>query len=108
MVDIRGGGDLYAWEHVPGPGGSHDVLAGSGMYAVMPGLSASAATQQKIWLAGGNGFAAGWYAAAPGALRLAAEVPFAVSMVKGSATARTPNTMAMADGSTTMAGPSGR
>ena len=103
VVDIRGGGDLYAWEHVPGPGGSHDVLAGSGMYAVMPGLSASAATQQKIWLAGGNGLAAGWYALLPARYALLPGA-FAVSMVKGSATARTPNTMAMADGSTTMAG----
>ena len=40
-VDIRGGGDLYAWEHVPGPGGSHDVLTRPGMYAIVPALANS-------------------------------------------------------------------
>lgn len=103
VVDIRGGGDLYAWEHVPGPGGSHDVLAQSGMYAVMPGQNVSAASQQKVWLAGGNGLAAGWYALLPARYALLPGA-FAVSMVKGSANARTPNTMAMPDGATTMAG----
>ncbi|KZD24080.1 filamentous haemagglutinin family protein [Tardiphaga robiniae] len=103
VVDIRGGGDLYAWEHVPGPGGSHDVLAQPGMYAVMPGLNVSAASQQKVWLAGGNGLAAGWYALLPARYALLPGA-FAVSMAKGSANARTPNTMTMPDGSTTMAG----
>ena len=103
VVDIRGGGDLFAWEHVPGPGGSHDLLAQPGMYAVMPGMTASAASQQKIWLAGGNGLAAGWYALLPARYALLPGA-FAVSMVKGSASARMPNTMTMADGSTMMAG----
>jgi filamentous hemagglutinin len=103
VVDIRGGGNLFAWEHVPGPGGSHDLLAQPGMYAIMPGLNASAASQQKVWLAGGNGLAAGWYALLPARYALLPGA-FAVSMVKGSASALTPNTVTMADGSTTMAG----
>ncbi|OHV97371.1 hypothetical protein AKG95_09030 [Janthinobacterium lividum] len=70
VVDIRGGGDLYAWEFVPGPGGSHDILNMPGMYAVMPGQPATApvagvASGSRIWLAGGPGLAAGWYALLP-------------------------------------------
>ena len=70
VVDIRGGGDLYAWEFVPGPGGSHDILNMPGMYAVMPGQQATApvaglASGSRIWLAGGPGLAAGWYALLP-------------------------------------------
>jgi len=70
IVDIRGGGDLYAWEFVPGPGGSHDVLNLPGMYAVMPGHQATAPISgveagNRIWLAGGAGLAAGWYTLLP-------------------------------------------
>ncbi len=70
VVDIRGGGDLYAWEFVPGPGGSHDVLNMPGMYAVMPGQQATAPMSgvdagKRIWLAGGPGLAAGWYTLLP-------------------------------------------
>ncbi|OVZ57907.1 hypothetical protein CDO44_16120 [Pigmentiphaga sp. NML080357] len=70
LVDISGGGDLYAWEFVPGPGGSHDVLTQPGMYAILPGYDgaspeAGAAAGERIWLAGGPGLAAGWYALLP-------------------------------------------
>ncbi|MNR77986.1 Heme/hemopexin-binding protein precursor [compost metagenome] len=70
VVDIRGGGDLYAWEFVPGPGGSHDVLNLPGMYAVMPGHQTTAPVSgaesgNRIWLAGGSGLAAGWYTLLP-------------------------------------------
>jgi hypothetical protein len=40
-VDLRGGGDLYAYNWVPGTGGSRDVLdtaAGNGYYAILPSL----------------------------------------------------------------------
>ncbi|PIF77651.1 filamentous hemagglutinin family protein [Variovorax sp. 54] len=70
VVDIAGGGDLSAWEFVPGPGGSHDVLAMPGMYAILPGPQAAAPAGganagQRVWLAGGPGLAAGWYALLP-------------------------------------------
>jgi filamentous hemagglutinin family protein len=70
VVDIAGGGDLYAWEFVPGPGGSHDVLATPGMYAVLPGYGSTAppsgtAAGERVWLAGGGGLAAGWYTLLP-------------------------------------------
>ncbi|WP_411886851.1 hypothetical protein, partial [Polaromonas sp. YR568] len=70
VIDITGGGDLYAWEFVPGPGGSNDVLARPGMYAVLPGQQASAPVTgvdagKRVWLAGGPGLAAGWYTLLP-------------------------------------------
>ncbi len=70
VVDITGGGDLYAWEFVPGPGGSHDVLNLPGMYAVLPGHNGAAPASgieagRRVWLAGGEGLAAGWYTLLP-------------------------------------------
>ncbi len=70
VVDIAGGGDLYAWEFVPGPGGSHDVLTTPGMFAVLPGYASAAPTSSlpsgaRVWLAGGTGLAAGWYTLLP-------------------------------------------
>jgi filamentous hemagglutinin family protein len=69
VVDIAGGGELHAWEHVPGAGGSHDVLTLPGMYAVLPGYQglspvAGGAAGRQVWLAGG-GLAAGWYTLLP-------------------------------------------
>ena len=103
VVDIRGGGDLIAWEHVPGPGGSHDVLAQAGVYAVVPSLNVSAASQQKIWLAGGNGLAAGWYALLPARYALLPGA-FTVSRVKGSTGTTMSNNIALPDGSFIMKG----
>lgn len=57
-IDLTGGGDLYAYEFVPGSGGSHDVLSqfntdtytsnggyqypdGRQVYAIVPGLSSA-------------------------------------------------------------------
>ncbi len=42
LVDLSGGGDLYAYEFLPGPGGSVDALApgvNPNLYAVLPGSS---------------------------------------------------------------------
>ena len=42
LVDLSGGGDLYAYEFLPGPGGSVDALAPGvkpNLYAVLPGGS---------------------------------------------------------------------
>lgn len=35
-IDIRGGGDMQAYELTVGPGGSHDILADPNMFAVVP------------------------------------------------------------------------
>ncbi|WP_415840546.1 filamentous hemagglutinin N-terminal domain-containing protein, partial [Roseateles saccharophilus] len=38
-VDLRGGGQLLAWQFIPGPGGSTDAFSGSdGAFALLPGL----------------------------------------------------------------------
>lgn len=41
VIDVSGGGDLYAYEFLPGPGGSIDALAPAAnpnLYAIIPGL----------------------------------------------------------------------
>jgi filamentous hemagglutinin len=81
-VDLRGGGDLYAYEWVPGTGGLQDSLAGSGsqsipgLYAILPGQRGQAAPfdpqesgssnpTQTVYLSGGAGVVAGYYALLP-------------------------------------------
>jgi filamentous hemagglutinin len=83
-VDVSGGGDLYAYEFVPGPGGSKDALANvvdaktNQMYAVLPGLNSAYAPYDQqyyvdsalkpgdsVYLSGGGGLAAGTYALLP-------------------------------------------
>ncbi|MBK7767157.1 MAG: hypothetical protein IPI44_14280 [Sulfuritalea sp.] len=39
-IDLSGGGDLYAYEFLPGLGGSTDYLGKSGVFAILPGYSA--------------------------------------------------------------------
>ena len=39
VLDLSGGGDLYGYEFTVGPGGSKDVLASPGTFAVLPGFS---------------------------------------------------------------------
>ncbi|RZL66181.1 MAG: filamentous hemagglutinin N-terminal domain-containing protein [Variovorax sp.] len=123
VVDISGGGDLYAWEFVPGPGGSHDVLKVPGMYAILPGYSASApldgntgggtggspgasgasGSGQRIWLAGGPGLPAGWYTLLPARYAL---LPGAFAVQGNGAQWSVPGAkpVAVADGSVVMQG----
>jgi filamentous hemagglutinin len=82
VVDLQGGGDLYAYEWVPGTGGSVDSLAGSGtaqisgLYAIIPAQRGLAApydpeesggfnAAQTVYLSGGAGIAPGYYALLP-------------------------------------------
>ncbi len=82
-VDLSGGGDLQAYEFIPGPGGSVDVLnpdtAGvSNQYAVIPGLNnaltpydplefsnSGLSVGKSVYLSAGSGLAAGWYTLLP-------------------------------------------
>ncbi|MGA2399410.1 MAG: filamentous hemagglutinin family protein [Steroidobacteraceae bacterium] len=89
-ANIQGGGELYAYEWVPGTGGSYDNLnavccASAGnvalssypnLYAILPSErgqagpydpqeSGSAVPGQTIYLSGGAGIAAGYYALLP-------------------------------------------
>ena len=81
-VDVRGGGDLQAFEWVPGSGGTKDALAAGvtpGLYAILPSLGAgqlwpgdpqessgyTGAPNGTIYWSGGGGLAAGSYALLP-------------------------------------------
>jgi len=84
-VNVSGGGSLTAYEWVPGTGGTTDALAGPGaagnipgLYAIIPAArgqaapydpeessSQAAAHTQTVYLSGGAGIAAGYYALLP-------------------------------------------
>ncbi len=82
-VDLSGGGDLYAYEFITGPGGSVDVLdADSAGYtqkfAVLPNLgnaltpydpqeflSSGLSVGDSVYLSAGSNLAAGWYTLLP-------------------------------------------
>src|SRR5262249_35810830 len=81
LVDVSGGGDLQAFEFVPGVGGSRDILANSeshGAFAVLPGLAGRFAPYdpayydgsdlsptQSVYLAGVPGLPEGLYPLLP-------------------------------------------
>jgi filamentous hemagglutinin len=79
-INLAGGGDLSAYEWVPGPGGSKDALAPGvtpGLYAILPSTRGQAAPQdpqnsdssilpgESIYVSGGSGLAAGTYPLLP-------------------------------------------
>jgi filamentous hemagglutinin family protein len=91
VLDLSGGGDIYATEFVSGTGGTTNVLAGSTVYALVPASSAkvapydptfafsnanagavynssllNATAGSAVYIAGGNGIAAGYYTLMPG------------------------------------------
>ncbi|NOT12378.1 MAG: filamentous hemagglutinin N-terminal domain-containing protein [Methylococcaceae bacterium] len=77
VIDISGGGDLLAYEFIPGSGGSKDVLDSKEVFAVLPGVSNYAPydfsetpksglkTGDSIFIVGGSGLAEGEYALLP-------------------------------------------
>jgi filamentous hemagglutinin family protein len=81
-LDVSGGGDVTAFEWVPGTGGSRDILSskpGAPVFAVVPGYSGGAApvdpvasrntdlkVGDSVYLADVPGLAAGWYTLLPG------------------------------------------
>ena len=80
-VDVAGNGDLYAFEHVPGTGGSKDILSAANAgnsFAIIPSLDSTYAPYdpiyqpghayqpgETIYLSGGNGLPAGTYTILP-------------------------------------------
>ncbi len=79
-IDLSGGGDLQAFEWVPGSGGTTDALAPgvqAGLYAVLPSTRGQTAPQdpqnndasiqsaESVYLSGGGGLAAGTYPLLP-------------------------------------------
>jgi filamentous hemagglutinin len=77
-LDLSGGGDLQAYEFTVGPGGSSDILAQTGTYAILPGYAGSFApgdaqeaagfdlqAGQAVYLSGIPGLLAGTYTLLP-------------------------------------------
>lgn len=89
-ANVQGGGDLYAYEWVPGTGGSYDNLGATccatsavvnvssipNLYAILPAArnqagpydpeeSGNAVPGQTLYISGGAGIAAGYYALLP-------------------------------------------
>ncbi len=82
-VDLSGGGDLYAYEFITGPGGSVDVLDANSpgytqKFAVLPNLgnaltpydpqeflSSGLSVGDSVYLSAGSNLAAGWYTLLP-------------------------------------------
>lgn len=119
-IDLSGGGDLSAYEWVPGSGGTHDVLApgfAPGLYAILPSTRGQASPQDPQYSSNGNtippagsvylsaapGLAAGFYpllparyALLPGALLIQTESQYSSTG---------PGTLgALADGTPVVAG----
>ncbi|AXS80133.1 filamentous haemagglutinin family protein [Dechloromonas sp. HYN0024] len=101
ILDLSGGGDLYAYEFTPGPGGSRDVLAkatgsaSANVFAILPGYSIPVAPRDyqyaqdgglkpgdSVYLSGVSGLAAGYYTLLPGHYALMPGA-FTVSAVAG-------------------------
>jgi filamentous hemagglutinin len=78
-IDLSAGGDMFAYEWVPGIGGSQDILAQPNTYAVIPtmkgeyaptdlayaGSSAGVGVGQSVYLTGVPGLASGTYTLLP-------------------------------------------
>lgn len=58
VLDVRGGGDLYAYEFTPGPGGSRDILDpvnSPASFAILPSVGATYAPfDHQYWLGEGD------------------------------------------------------
>jgi filamentous hemagglutinin family protein len=115
-IDLSGGGDLYAYEFMPGLGGSSDYLGQSGVLAVMPGYSASFAPVDpyyslgttlkpgdQVSLSGGGGLAAGTYTLLPGHYALLPGA-FVVTQLTGYRDILPSGNRALTDGSAIVAG----
>ncbi len=105
VVNLSGGGDLYAYEFIPGTGGSVNVLdptqGPANTYAIIPGLSgfapydpqltgqyaasgskSSLGVGSEVYLSGGDGLSAGYYALLPASYALLPGA-YMVTMVSG-------------------------
>jgi hypothetical protein len=116
VLDLSGGGDIYATEFVPGTGGSHNVLTGAAsgqaVYALVPSYEAPVAANDPTYgaviapgtavsLPGGNGIAAGTYTLMPA---LYATMPGAYRVVVVSTNTSQIGSAVTADGSIYMTG----
>lgn len=114
-LDLSGGGQLQAYEFTPGPGGSSDILAASGVFAVVPSYGAAVAPRDlqngtaglgvgdQVYLSGIPGLPAGTYTLLPGHYALLPGV-FAVQATSGQRDMRAADNTRNLDGSYTVSG----
>lgn len=121
-VDLSGGGDIYAFEQIPGPGGSKDFLDvanANGAFAVMPALGTSVAPYDSvemkgsgiklgatIWLDGSSGLPAGNYTVLPAHYALLPGA-YLITPYGASSPVALPNSQ-LIDGTTVVSGRLGR
>ncbi len=115
VVDLSGGGDMLAYEFIPGDGGSKDVLDSSQVYAVLPGISdyspydpksfpdSGLKTGDNVYLSGGSGLAAGYYALLPARYALLPGA-FLVTPVAGAAQVAPGSSRVRVDGAAIVSG----
>jgi filamentous hemagglutinin family protein len=77
LLDLRGGGDLYAYRFVSGTGGTHDILASTSSFAVTPGYQLDyspfapdysglpLSVGDRVYLSGSSALPAGVYTILP-------------------------------------------
>lgn len=115
-IDLSGSGDLYAYEFLPGLGGSIDYLGKSGVYAILPGYSATFAPVDPLYslgstlkpgsqitLGAGGGLAAGTYTLLPGHYALLPGA-YVVTQLAGYRDMVSSDKQTLADGSAIVAG----
>lgn len=114
-LDLSGGGQLQAYEFTPGPGGSSDILAASGVFAVLPSYGGAVAPRDlqngsdglavgdQVYLSGIPGLPAGTYTLLPGHYALQPGA-FAVQVTAGLRDMRAADNTQNLDGSYTVAG----
>ena len=118
-IDLQGGGDLSAFEWVPGTGGTTDALAPGvtpGLYAILPSTRGQVAPQdpqdavgsgllpgESVFLSGGGGLAAGTYPLLPA--RYALQPGAYLIQIEPQLQSATPGSLgALANGTSVVAG----
>ena len=117
-IDLAGGGDLYAYNWLPGTGGSKDVLdaaQNNGYYAILPGVGSYAPYDPQefagsslkpgdsVTLSGGGGLPAGTYALLPARYALLPGA-YLVRRVNGTTDLAPTGNTRLVDGSTLVSG----
>ncbi|HTU66636.1 MAG TPA: filamentous hemagglutinin family protein [Steroidobacteraceae bacterium] len=117
-IDLRGGGDLYAYDWLPGTGGSRDVLdaaQNNGYYAILPAVGPYAPFDPQefvgsalkpgdsVTLSGGGGLPAGTYALLPARYALLPGA-YLVRRVNGTTDLTAAGNTRLIDGSTLVSG----
>ncbi len=119
VLDVSGGGDLVAYEFIPGVGGTRDVLGNAlrpNQFAVLPGanlafapydsreyLGSALQPGDSIYLAGAEGLPAGVYALLPARYALLPGA-YLVNAAPGFADIAAGESFTQLDGSTVIAG----